>query len=770
MLKFWPTFAGRPAEAPGAGLVALSVGALLGVAGGNLVPPSPAWTVPLLLAAGLAGWRGLTTPQRVWCFLACGLVAGLAACSVAPRTPIGLAGKAVPVRFEVAIRDGWISGARGWGTRVRVRRLEAGEREIARAREMQLYITSAAGLAELPAPGTIWAGSGELVFDRDLPLAPGHLRVKTMLLIHRVAGRSTVDRIREAGVRALEAGAGTVPRRLRAAALASALALQRLESIQEGEFDSMRRSGLVHLLSVSGLHVGLVGILAWTIFNAANVPPAPRRWLVVAAVVGFAFLAGGNAPVRRAASGGVAYLLGRQIGRPLEVLPVVWAIIAALALLEPSVILQAGFQLSAFVTLALVRWVEPLAGVLRAFPNRLGQAMAVALVAQGASLPLVGAHFAVIPSLGVLASLLAAPLELVLVGCSLFALGAAAVWPWLGGLALDAVAAGQWLLRGASAAGGGASWPFPPLQPCLVVLFAALGLIGLTRSRAALPACLALVTGSLLWVAWPGRSGGTRYEVRMLGVSEGMALLLRCGDDVALVDAGRSPVEAWRELARNRVRRLGAVVVTHPDADHTGGVAMLLDRLPVRRFAFPKALGERAEIVPLRRMARLRGVEEVPLVRGQCAEIGGARWDVLWPPPAMEGVDNDASLVGRVHMGGPRLLVAGDIEAPGEAALLKVEGDIGSELLQLPHHGSKTSSTPAFLAAVRPVVALAATGSRPRFPYPSPAVANRVVAIPAVLVAQEGGEAWVSWGTSGRLCIGQRTTATVARTRGARGE
>jgi len=709
-------------------------------------------------------------PHRTSWWAACGLVLGLAACSLAPRTPIGFAGKAVPVRFEVSVRDGWVSGVRGWGTRVRLRRLEWGKREIARPREMQLYVGSAAGLAELPVPGTIWAGSGEMVFDRDFPLAPGHLRVKTMLLMRRVEGRAPVDRLREAGVRALEASAGTNPRRLRAAALASALALQRLESVQEGEFASMRRSGLVHLLSVSGLHVGLVGVLAWALFNAAGVPPGPRRWLVATAVVGFAFLAGGNPPVRRAATAGVAYLVGRQVGRPLEVLPVVWGIVAALALLEPSVILQAGFQLSAFVTLALVRWVEPLAWALRVLPGRLGQALAVALVAQGASMPLVGAHFAVVPPLGVLASLLAAPLELVLVGASLLSLGASAVWPWLGGLALDGVAAGQWLLAGASAAGGGASWSFPPLHMWLAVLFAALGLSGLTRARAALPAGLVLVAGSFFWMLAPGRSGEARYEVRMLRVSEGMALLLRSGDEAALVDTGRSPVEVWRELARNRVRHLEALVVTHPDADHTGGAAMLLDRLPVRLFAFPEALGERAEIVPLRRMARLRGVQEVPLLRGQRTEIAGARWEVLWPPRSMEGVDNDASLVGRVHMGGPRLLISGDIEAPGEASLLKVESDIGAELLQLPHHGSRTSSTLPFLAAVRPVIALAATGVRPRFLYPSPVVVRRVVAIPAVVVAQEGGEAWVGWDSTGRLCVGQGTTVTVARSRRAHGE
>jgi competence protein ComEC len=649
---------------------------------------------------------------------------------------------------------------------VRVRRLEWEGKELARPREVQLFVTSACGLADLPRAGTSWAGSGEMVFDREFPLAPGYLRVKSLLLMRRVGSATAVDTLRESGVEALRRSAGADPRRLRAAALAAALALQRLEAIQEGEIASMRRSGLVHLLSVSGLHVGLVGVLAWGVLNLAGVPPATRRWLVAIAVVSFALLAGGNPPVRRAATAGVAFLVGRQFGRPLEALPVVWGIVAGLAVLEPSVLLQAGFQLSVFVTLALVRWIEPLARSLRVLPTRLAQAIAVAVVAQGASMPLVGAHFGVVPPLGVVASLLAAPLELVLVGSSLLALGAAWISNGLGGPVLEAVAVGQGVLDRISAVGGASSWPFPPLPAVIALTVGVLGMAALTRCRAALPAAVTLAVASVAWILAPGLPARDRYEARMLGVGEGMALLLRCGAGAVLVDAGRSPVEAWRELARNRVRRLDALVVTHPDADHTGGAAFLLDRLGVGRFAFPEALGDRPEIVSLRRLARLRGVAETPLALGQRAEIGGARWEVLWPPHRMEGVDNDASLVARVLMGGSRLMIAGDIEARGEGALLTTGADLRAEMLQLPHHGSRTSSTPGFLAAVRPLIALAATGTRPRFPYPSPSVARATRSLPAVLVVQSDGEAWVGWGSAGRFAVGAPTPVLVARSRG----
>ena len=766
MWNSWRPFAAATPEPPGARLIALGASAVAALAVGNLTPPGRGWGLPLAVAALAAAWQGLHgTGRRLGWWLAAGGTLGLAACALAPRTPPGFAGKSVPVRFDVTLRDGWVNGVRGWGNRARVGGLEWAGHAISPPREMSVYVSAPAGLAELPPAGTRLQGSGELVFDRRAALAPPALRIKTLLLVRSVPGGSWVDGIREAGARALAESASTDVRRLRAAGLAAALVLQRMESLQEGEIASMRRSGLVHLLSVSGLHVGLVAVLVWASLNVAGVPPATRRWLVAAAVIAFALLAGGNAPVRRAATATVAFLVARRLGRPLELLPAVWGIVAGLALLEPPVLLQPGFELSAFVTLALVRWVEPVTRALARLPSRLAQTLAVAVVAQGASAPLVGGYFALVPPFGIVASILAAPLELVLVGASLAALAGAALAAPAGAAALRVVAAAQWLLDRASTVGGTTSVPFPPLPPVAVAALAVLGLAALTRSRLAAPAAGLFAAGTLAWMAVPGAAPAASHEVRMLAVSEGMALLLRGPGGATLVDAGRSPTEAWRELARVRVRRLDALVVTHPDADHTGGAALLLERMRVGRFAFPAALGDRPEIVPLRRLARRRGVAEVALQRGQSLELAGARWEIAWPPRSATALDNDASLVGRVDLGGPRLLIAGDLEAAGEAALLAAGGDVRAELLQLGHHGSRTSSTPAFLTAVRPTVALAATGVHPRFKYPDPAVARRAVALPAVVVVQGDGSPWVGWDDAGPLTVGPGEPVMVSRAR-----
>ena len=766
MWRSWRTSGAPPPEPPGSRLVTLAAAVVVAALLGNPLPPDPRLGVPLSLLAVLAAWQGLRgTGRRLLWWGACGALVGLAACAFAPRTPAGPGGRPVPVRFVVSVRDGWTAGARGWGTRVRVLGLERAGRREAHPREMDLYVSAPVGLAQLPIPGTRWEGSGELVGDPRLQLKTGYLRVKTLLLLRPQPGGSPVDRLREAGVQTLRESAGVDPTKLHAAGLAAALVLQRREGLQAGEVASMRRSGLVHLLSVSGLHVGLVAVLVWGALNLAGVNPRTRRWLVIAALVGFSLLAGGNAPVRRAAAAGIAYLAARQLGRPLEPLPTVWAIVAGLVALEPAVVLQPGFELSAFVTLALVRWMAPLASLLHVVPQRIALALAVALVAQGASTPLVGGYFAVVPPLGVVANLLAAPLELLLVGASLLALAVAPLSSSLGGSALLGVALGQWLLDRASAVGGLLSWPFPPLPAVLAVVLAVLALAALTRARFALPAALLVVAATLGWMALPGLPAPSSHRVRVLGVREGMAILVESGETAVLVDAGRSPGDAWRELARARVRRLDALVVTHPDADHTGGAAILVERLKVRRLCFPRALGERAEIVALRRAARLAGVEEVALAEGQRLRLGAIDCEVFWPPPAMEGADNDASLVARFGFGGARVLIAGDVEAAGEGSVLARGESPRAEVLQLPHHGSRTSSTPAFLAAVGPVIALAATGTHPRFAYPDPLVVQRVRALPAVMVGQGEGVGSVWWGDAGPLAVDGASRVCVSRQR-----
>jgi competence protein ComEC len=730
---------------------------------GNLFPPAQLWRWPLVLCA-LAGLAlALARRGRLW-WVAAGTCTGLAACAFAARLPLALGEKSIPVRFTVAIRDGWVESTQGFRTRAHLEQLEWRQAPLQQRREIELYIAGSAAQSQLPGAGTRWQGSGELAGDVRMPLAGGTLRVKSLLLLRPLPAGSWLDGVRERGVRALERAAGVSPRLLRAAGLASALVLGRREQLQEGEVTSLRRSGMAHLLAVAGLHVGLVAGFFWLVLFGLSVGPRGRRWWIAVAVFAFALLSGGNAPVRRAATATIAYLVARQLGRPLVPLPTTWAIVAGLTVLEPAAMLEPGFQLSAFVTLALVRWVGPVQRRLAPLSRGLASALAVALVAQCASMPLVGQHFVAVAPLGAVANLAAMPLAFVLVAASLVALVLAGWWRFASAALLQVVAATQWTLDGVSGLGGIGSVPFPPFEVVLAGVLGALAAVALTRARWSAATALAAVAITAAWLVTP-LPRVFPHELRALAVSDGMAVLARSGGGAILVDAGRAPMEAWRELSRARVRRLDALVITHPDVDHIGGAAVLLERARVGALLYPLVLAERRELGGLRRLARERGIPEWPLAAGQLVRIGDATCEVLWPPARPTSADNNASLVMGVKLGEIRLLITGDLEAAGEAALLATGAAVRSDVLQLPHHGSHTSSTASFLRAVGPVLAVAATGVRPRFAYPDRAVAERVRRLPSVLVSQPGTVS-VGWETGGPLVVAGGEAVRVHPRRG----
>lgn len=717
--------------------MAVALGVLVGAGLGNLSPPASGWFVPLVAGGVLAGVAGLVGRGRGWWF-ACGLLAGAAACAVAPRlADTGKGG--TPVRFVGSVRDGWSVTPFGYASRIHVESMESATGAMPAWGELRMEVAGRATVAELPAPGVRVQGSGELWPGRAGPLERPTVRVESVLLLRKEGPGLRVDRWRERLVAALLRAAGTDVGRIEAAGLAGALALGRRELLRSGEVTTLRTSGLAHLLAVSGLHVGIVAVLMWGVLTLVRVPPVWRRWLLAAALVGFGAISGGFAPVQRAVGAAVAYLVARQMGRPLETLPTVWGIVAGLVLLEPRMLVAPGFQLSAGVTLALVRWVRPLGEALAFVPRRVGETVAVALVAQAAAAPLQGTHFGQVPLLGVPSNLVMAPVAVAMTALAVAATCVAPVSTAAAAGVLGTLAPLQRMLDRVAGTASVAVVPFPAPGAVAVLVFLALTVWALSRTRWAAAGAGVVLVGMVAWVVGVPRPPAGPGEVRMLSVRDGMALLVRGGRTQILVDGGRSPQEAVRALAALRVGRLEAVVVTHPDADHVGGVTAVLDRVAVRQLVLPARVAEVAEVVGLRQQARRRGVLEVLVGAGQRVGLGEVTMDVLSPGADAVGSDNDASLVAALRCAGVRVLITGDIEAAGERALVAAQLPLRAAVLQLPHHGSRTSSTPAFLDAVAPVVALAATGEQPRYRYPHPEVAHRLQGRRVVLVTQSGG-------------------------------
>lgn len=721
----------------GAGVV------LAAVAFGSLAVLPP-WASPALGLAAAASllWALLHRRRLVaWFFFGFSLSGALSAVS----GPYSDAEERYPVRFLGVVRDGFRPVESGWSTRLRVLRLEAPSLPGSAAREATLTVGGSASPENLPPPGVRVEGAGDLVRRQRAH----SLWVKTPRLLQVKESPRGIDAFREkARMRLAEVAGFSLPRQ-RAAALAAALVLGRREGLSPEATQTLRQAGLGHLLAVSGLHVGLVAGLFWTLFLVLGLAPKTRRWLLLPVVVGFALLAGGATPVRRSASAAVLLLVARQLGRPVELLPILWGVVGALVLLEPAAVWDVGFQLSAGIALALVRWLPEVAA--RMPRNRFLTAAAVAAVAQIASFPLSGVHFGMLSPLGMVCNLLAVPVATVMVALALAVLALAWVLPFLAGLCLDALGVGAFLLQLLAGWGSRVLWAFPPLSPGVQAILLLLFVVAVLPWRWALFSAggvLMLTLGFVLRAYVPSRG---LPQVAMLPVRQGMALWLAGAKGSMLVDTGRGSREAVGFLASLRGARLDALVLTHPDADHVGGAEAVLSLLRPRYLMLPAAFWERSEFLPLRWEAARRSISVVPLAPGQRWRFGDISCDVLWPPVHTTLADNDASLVLRCALGGVDLLLSGDLQAEGEQQLLAAHQPLSADILQVGHHGSRTSTSGAFVAAVSPRVALIPTGTSPHLRFPQASVLARLRQAKALVLPQNQGFLRVMVGGNGTL-------------------
>lgn len=627
------------------------------------------------------------------------------------------------VRFEARIENGW--GASRWGLRCRVRLKTArcGAMELHLPRRLGLEVRGARGRSGLPAPGSTCSGLAALRGDPARPF----LAVASPRLLRELAPPDGIDALRNRGAAALLSAAGTDPARIRAAELASALVFGRKDLMPTSRRDRWRRSGLAHALAVSGLHVGLLGGMVWLAAIALGASPNLGRGLVLAVVPSYALLAGASPSAVRAAVMVAVYVAARMMGRAMVPMAAVLLAATAMLLADPTLIATASFQLTVGVTAALVRWV-PAVGELLPLPQWLGTAVAVPVIAQLAAAPIVAWHFRTLIPGAVVANLL---VPLLLAPILLSAFAAAILAPLAAPAAGLALSALGFLSRAALACGAPARAHVeivPTLPLALTGVLAMLAVLALWPGRPARPAAalwiLLVLVAPIAWRLLPAR------ELRgplLLPVRDGLAALLPAPQGPLLVDGGRLPDEATRLLADLGILKLGAIVASHTDEDHCGGLPTVIRTLRPRRLLIPAWMAADPAVVPLLRSARRVGTATISLARDlRTSAAGDALW-VLWPPfrnpPARE---NDRSLVARLSVSGGTVLLTSDISSRVEHRLLSDGSPLAADVLIAAHHGSASSNSTPFLRAVGPACVLIPAGPWNTHHHPSRATIRRL--------------------------------------------
>ncbi len=675
----------------------------------------------LLLIAGIAlgGWRGFEETQR------------RDTLDTLLQNP-----QSVVLRVNMTVLEGWSVGRWGHTTKVRIHGATHNSRPVSLPRRCRLEIRNCGAGLDLPMPGTSVRGLVALKGTSDRLLL---VAASPSLLTPIKTARGTPALREYLAVSLIKAG-GTDAGRIRAAELAAALALGRRDLVPIHRTRGWRASGLGHALAVSGLHVGIVSGTLWLLCVLLVLQPTTIRWILLVTVPGYTILAGAAPSAVRACLMVCLYLAARLLGRAAMPLATVMTAALAMLLVSPGLVFNAGFQLTVCVTAALIRWAPPLTERLRG-PHWLRGAIAVPIVAQVAAAPIVAFHFkTAIP----LAAIVNLAIPLLLTPTIPLAVGSAILapmWPGGAGWILDAI---RFLTNTLWTIGGlGRHWNLivPTVPGFILFLLFAAGLMALRFDRFGRAAgalwIVLLVLSPIGWFIHPEPPGDI---AELLPVGDGLALRLTAGGQTSIFDGGHYRSEAAEMLADRGVRRLGAVIVSHGDEDHFGGIQRLLETTTADTLIIPSWLMSDAGIVPILRAARLRGTTISTVARGSLFRCGPVRFDVLWPPAETSNLtDNDRSLVIKARMPSGSILLTADIGASIERALARTSY-LKADLLVAPHHGSASSTSNTFLNAVSPTLVLIPAGPNNRHHHPHSSVLSRLNqrSIPFVYPARDG--------------------------------
>jgi competence protein ComEC len=708
--------------------------------------PSLAWAW-LLPPLALAAWRwprfGLPVlfllAGVLWITLRAGIL-------LADQLPTGLEG--VDLRVEGRIADLPVAGERGLRFAFDIERAWQDDRPVQVPRKVQLSVYGAYPLLHV---GDTWSFTVRLKrphgfqnpggFDYEAHLfqlrvrATGYVRERAPYRLIAPLGTLTdglhpgyrLDRLRQA----LSARIQTLLPENRFAPMITAFANGDDDAIPDDQWQVLTRTGTGHLIAISGMNIGLVAglvfVLARWLWSLPGVTvlwiPAPLVGASAAllAALSYTALAGFAIPTQRALVMLAVALGSVFLRRRTSPSVLLAAAMLAVLLVDPLAVISPGFWLS-FAAVAVILyalsgadakdWKERLVAW-----GRLQWAIAAGL------LPLLLFLFQQVSLSGPFANLVAIPVvELIVIPATLLGVAGSfflpdslAAWPFL--LAAKALAV-LWPLLELLARVEGSQW----LQhnPPLWTLGAALvGVLLLLAPRGIPARWLGLVWLLPLFLVRPLSPAPGEVRVTLLDVGQGLAVVVQTAGHILVYDTGArlsARFDAGRAVVVPFLRHAGVthvdmLIVSHGDNDHIGGSASLLAALPVSRVL---------SSVP----ERLPNAETCH--SGQAWEWDGVRFEMLHPQADTQLTGNNRCCVLRVDTRFGQALLPGDIAAKAERELLmRAAPQLRADILVVPHHGSKSSSTEAFLDTVQPRVALLPVGYRNRYHHPHPLVEAR---------------------------------------------
>ncbi len=563
--------------------------------------------------------------------------------------------------------------------------------------------------------------------------------------------------------------------------------------------DEFMVTGTIHLLSISGSHLGLVAIVAFVAFRRGLLL-LPGSWLLrlsrrmtatrmaalgtIIPVVGYAGLAGAELATMRSLIMVLVALAALCLGHERRVFHALAAAAMLLLLHDPQAVFDISFQLSFVSVLAIAVWIlwlkespmdddEPIHPVASRVWRWVRDAVTMSGAVTLATLPLVAYYFNQVPWLGVFTNLLAVPIT----GAGLVPLGlGAGVWQLLAGDAtLPFAGLMQWLFDGfvlavrlAATIPGGEWHVAAPSLTTMVLFYGCLnGALWLKEKRILRGIAIGCVAVILAWWVWSPRLwlDGDRFRVTFLDVGQGDSAVVELPDGQVIVidggatyerfDMGRGVVAPY--LWNRGIRTIDHLIGTHPQLDHLGGLTWLVRHVSVRQYW---GSGEPRDELFYRRFLEAlyekRLAEQVPHEGQEIMSGGPCRLLVLNPPtgqsPAADGPTtrksgsllNNRSVVTRLECGPHSFLFAADVEREALSRMVRQPLHRSVQVVKVPHHGATSSFDQEWLASLQPEHAIVSAGKHNPYGHPNPTVLESYVeqGIKTFRTDQDGG-VWI---------------------------
>jgi competence protein ComEC len=642
----------------------------------------------------------------------------------------------------------------------------------------------------------------------------GTLRSRTLAVTGEVAGPgAALERLRRAAGEALTAA---IPEP--EAGLAAGIVIGLRDRVDRNLAADFTTVGASHVVAISGWNIAIVAATVAAL--AGRLGRRRRSVVLVAAILAYVLFAGASPSVVRAAAMAGVVLLARESGRAGRAAAALGWAAAILLIVEPSLVLDAGFQLSTLATAGILAWADALDRRLRSMlggrlPGWLAESLAVSLAAQAATLPVVLVTFgrlaiispainlAIVPFVApamaaalvaliggaialaggpaILGTLLGLPAwALLTLICTIIRAGAALPFanltiepPWtiVAGLGITVVPLAALAVRRRLNCRAGAPRPRPPARAPAISPPARPAATEPPSQHIRLAVLSLAVAVAALGLAAAHRTNGAA-RITVLDVGQGDAILVEGGRGARmLVDGGPDPDRLLVELDRRLPpwdRRIDILVLTHPHEDHVAGLPLLLERYRIGRVYESGMRGPGPGYAAFARdLTGERGPPAGTLSTGAAIALDDIRLDVLWPdpghvprePPDGGRAINDVSIVLLGEAAGRRFLLTGDVEDDVDP-VLAARGLPAVDILKVAHHGSGTASTPAFIDAVRPTLAVVSAGADNPYGHPARSTVERLA---------EAGARVLRTDTDGTVTLTIEPTGTIrVATSGAR--